>query len=656
MNRYPLWKYALMVLAILFGTFYTLPNFFGESPAVQISSAKSTIKLTSAVMAQAQDVLQKGGLAPESILFDNSNVQASVRARFASTDQQFKAKALLEHDLNTDPTDPTYVIAFNLLPNTPQWLQAVHAFPMFLGLDLRGGVHFLMQVDIKAVLNKRLQGLLTSTRSILRDKNIRHNGINRVGDTIEIAFRDPATMAAAKEALASQLSEMLLTDGGSGTDLKLIGTLRPEALKQTQDDGVKQNILTLSKRVNELGVSEPTIQRQGADRIVVELPGVQDVARAKDIIGRTATLEVRMADESVARGTELSSAVPFGSELFKVGRNAPVVLYKEPILTGDYISSASASFDQNHQPSVTIDLNGDGGRRMREATRNKIGKMMGIVLFEKGKGEVLTVASIRDELGSHFQITGMESTESAADLALLLRAGSLAAPMEIIEERTIGPQLGADNIRKGFESTLYGFLVITVFMMCYYLMFGLFSALALSVNLLLLIALLSTLQATLTLPGIAAIALTLGMAIDSNVLINERIREELRAGNSPQAAIAIGFERAWGTILDSNVTTLIAGLALLIFGSGAIRGFAVVHCLGILTSMFSAVFFSRGLANFWYGSKKKLTGLAIGQIWKPSTGATGAAGAGAAGAGAGTGAIVDTQGLPKAPKKSKPGK
>jgi preprotein translocase subunit SecD len=649
MNRYPLWKYALMVLAILFGTFYTLPNFFGESPAVQISSAKSTVKLTSDVMGQAQDILQKGGLAPESMLFDNSAV-ASVRARFASTDQQFKAKALLEHDLNTDPADPTYVIAFNLLPNTPQWLQTLHAFPMFLGLDLRGGVHFLMQVDIKAILNKRLQGLLTSTRSILRDKNIRHSGIARVGDTIEISFHDQNTLAAGKEALASQLSEMLLTDSGSGTDLKLIGTLRPEALRQTQEDGVKQNILTLSKRVNELGVTEPTIQRQGADRIVVELPGVQDVARAKDIIGRTATLEVRMADESVVRGTELSSPVPFGSELFKVGKNAPVVLYKDPVLTGDYISSASASFDQNHQPSVSLDLNGDGGRLMREATRNKIGKAMAIVLFEKGKGEVLTVATVRDELGSRFQITGMESAEAAADLALLMRAGSLAAPMEIIEERTIGPQLGADNIRKGFESVLYGFLVITVFMVCYYLMFGLFSALALSLNLLLLIALLSTLQATLTLPGIAAIALTLGMAIDSNVLINERIREELRAGNSPQAAIAIGFERAWATILDSNVTTLIAGLALLIFGSGAIRGFAVVHCLGIMTSMFSAVFFSRGLANLWYGRKKKLAGIAIGQIWMPA-GAVPAAGAGA---------VIDAQEMPSpAPqpsKKSKPRK
>jgi preprotein translocase subunit SecD len=621
MNRYPLWKYVLLVLALLFGIFYTLPNFFGESPAVQISSAKSTVKLSGDVMTRAQDVLQKGGLAPESILFDNSTAQASVRARFANTDQQFKAKTLLEQALNTDPADPTYIVAFNLLPNTPQWLQSLHAFPMFLGLDLRGGVHFLMQVDIKAVIDKRLQGTLTSARSILRDKNIRHSGVTRVGDTIEIAFRDEATRAAGREALASQLAEMTFADSGAGENLKLVGTLLPAALKQTQEDGVAQNILTLSKRVNELGVTEPTIQRQGADRIVVQLPGVQDVSRAKDIIGRTATLEVRMVDETVPRGSELSAAVPFGSELFKVGKNAPVVLYKDPILTGDYISSASAGFDQNHQPSVSLDLNGDGGRRMRDATRGKIGKAMAIVLFEKGRGEVLTVATIRDELGSRFQITGMESTEASADLALLLRAGSLAAPMEIIEERTIGPQLGADNIRKGFESTLYGFLVITVFMIGYYLMFGLFSALALSVNLMLLVALLSTLQATLTLPGIAAIALTLGMAIDSNVLINERIREELRAGNSPQAAIAIGFERAWATILDSNVTTLIAGLALLIFGSGAIRGFAVVHCLGILTSMFSAVFFSRGLANLWYGSKKKLSSIAIGQIWKPAAGA-----------------------------------
>ncbi len=625
MNRYPLWKYVLIVIALLFGTLYTLPNFFGESPAVQISSAKSTIKVDSAVAERVQQILQQGSLAPESVAFDNSSAP-SVRARFANTDTQFKAKALLEKGLNTDPADPTYIVAFNLLPNTPQWLQSLHAFPMYLGLDLRGGVHFLMQVDVKAVLNKRLQGLQASVRSVLRDKNIRHNGINRNGDRIEILFRDADTRDKAKSALAADVSELALQDAGSGDDLKLIATLRPEALKQTQEDGVKQNISTLSKRVNELGVAEPIIQRQGADRIVVQLPGVQDVSRAKDIIGRTATLEVRMVDDSVARGTEETAAVPFGSELFKIGKGAPVVLYKEPVLTGDYISNASASFDENHQPSVSIDLNGDGGRKMRDATREKVGKAMAIVLFEKGKGEVLTVATIRSELGSRFQITGMGSAESSSDLALLLRAGSLAAPMDIIEERTIGPQLGAENIRKGFDATLYGFAAMAVFMIVYYQLFGLFSALALSVNVLLLVAVLSTLQATLTLPGIAAIALALGMAIDSNVLINERIREELRNGNSPQAAISIGFDRAWATILDSNVTTLIAGLALLIFGSGAIRGFAVVHCLGILTSMFSAVFFSRGLANLWYGRKKKLTSLAIGQIWKSQGDAGGKSG------------------------------
>ncbi len=619
MNRYPLWKYILIAFALLFGVLYTLPNFFGESPAVQIASAKSTVKVTSDLMPQVEQILQQGNLKPDGVFFEANGTQGSVRARFPDTDTQFKAKTLLENKLNTDPTDPTYSVAFNLLPNTPLWLQSLHAFPMYLGLDLRGGVHFLMQVDIKALLNKRLQGVLSGARGILRDKNIRHAGITRAGDQIEISFRDDATRSKAKEVLASELPDVTLTDGGDASNLKLIVALKPEALKAAQQDGVQQNITTLGKRVNELGVAEPVIQRQGADRIVVQLPGVQDVSRAKDIIGRTATLEVRMVDESVTRGTEETAAIPFGSELFKVGKGAPVVLYKEPIITGDYISNASSSFDQNNQPSVSIDLNGDGGRKMRAATRDKIGKAMAIVLFEKGKGEVLTVATIRDELGSRFQITGMGSAEAAGDLALLLRAGSLAAPMEIIEERTIGPQLGAANIHKGFDSTLYGFAAVSVFMIVYYMLFGFFSVLALSVNLLLLVAILSTLQATLTLPGIAAIALTLGMAIDANVLINERVREELRAGMSPQMAISHGFERAWGTILDSNVTTLIAGLALLIFGSGAIRGFAVVHVLGILTSIFSSVFVSRGVVNLWYGRKKKLTSVSIGRVWKPNT-------------------------------------
>jgi preprotein translocase subunit SecD len=619
MNRYPVWKYIVIVLALLFGVIYTLPNFFGESPALQISSAKATVKVDNSVTGLVEGALQKAGVPAQGIVYENIGNLGTVRVRFADTDTQFKAKGLLEKELNRDPADPTYLVAFNLLPNTPRWLQSLHAFPMYLGLDLRGGVHFLMQVDTKAVMNKRLQGLQTSVRSILVDKKVRYAGINRRGDAVEVRFRDAATRSAAREALASQLSELVLTEAGEGTDLSLVGTLRPEALKNTVEDAVQQNISTLSKRVNELGVAEPLIQRQGADRIVVQLPGVQDVARAKDIIGRTATLEVRLVDDSVTRGAEETAAIPFGSELFKVGRGAPVVLYKEPIITGDYISNATASFDQNQQPAVSVDLNGDGGRRMREGTRNKIGKLMAIVLFEKNKGEVLTVATIRDELGARFQITGMGSAEASTELALLLRAGSLAAPMEIIEERTIGPQLGAENIAKGFNSTLYGFAAIAVFMMIYYLLFGFFSVFALAVNLLLLISLLSLMQATLTLPGIAAIAFTLGMAIDANVLINERIREELRNGSSPQAAIATGFDRAWGTILDSNVTTLIAGLALLIFGSGPIRGFAVVHCLGIATSIFSSVFISRGVANLWYGRRRKLTSISIGQIWKPGT-------------------------------------
>lgn len=618
MNRYPLWKYIIIVIALLFGVLYTAPNLFGESPAVQVSSAKATVKVDTTMVARVEELLAKGGIKPEAISFDVSGTTGSVRARFPNTDTQFLARALLEKELNPDPADPTYSVAFNLVPNTPQWLQVLRASPMNLGLDLRGGVHFLMQVDTKAVMNKRVQGLQAGVRNVLRDKNVRHAGISRNGDAIDIKFREPETRERARDALSSQFSELLLQDAADGTELKLVATLRPEALKATTEGAVQQNISTLSKRVNELGVAEPIIQRQGADRIVVQLPGVQDVSRAKDIIGRTATLEVRMVDESVMRGTEETAAVPFGSELFKVGKGAPVVLYKDPILTGDYISNATPSFDQYQQPSVSIDLNGDGGRKMREATRGRIGKLMAIVLFEKNKGEVLTVATIQEELGSRFQITGMGSTEASKDLSLLLRAGSLAAPMEIIEERTIGPQLGAENIEKGFNSTLYGFAAIAVFMIIYYHLFGVFSVIALATNLLLLLAILSTMNATLTLPGIAAIAFTLGMAIDANVLINERIREELRAGKSPQAAIAGGFEHAWATILDSNVTTLIAGLGLLIFGSGPIRGFAVVHCLGILTSIFSSVFVARGIANLWYGRKKKLTSVSIGQVWKPN--------------------------------------
>jgi preprotein translocase subunit SecD len=621
MNRYPLWKYILILVVVVLGVLYTVPNFFGEAPAVQITSAKATVKVEPDMTSRVDQVLKKGGIKSDNAQFDLSGNQGSVRVRFANIDAQFAAKSLLEKELNTDLNDRIYNVAFNSLPNTPAWLQAIHALPMYLGLDLRGGVHFLMQVDTTAYLKKRQQGQESSVRTLLRDKGIRHAGIAVTGNGLEIKFRDEETRLKAKDVLASQLRELTLTPAGTGADLSLLADMTPQNQKEAIDEAVVQNIVTLSKRVNELGLSEPVIQRQGVDRIVVELPGVVDVARAKDIIGRTATLEIRMVDETVIRGTEATTAVPPGSELFTSGRDAPVILYKDPILTGDYITSADARPDrQSGLPDVDITLNGEGGRKMLDATRGKIGKKMGIVLFEKGKGEVLTVATIQAELGSTFVITGQSSIESARDLALLLRAGSLAAPMEIIEESTVGPQLGAENIKKGINSTLYGFAAIAVFMILYYMVFGFFSVLALAINLLLLLGLLSGLQATLTLPGLAAIALALGMAIDSNVLINERVREELRAGNTPQAAISLGFDRAWATILDSNITTLIVGLALLSFGSGAIRGFAIVHCLGILTSIFSAVFVSRGVVNLWYGRKKKLTSVKIGQIWKPKAG------------------------------------
>ncbi|HTD02567.1 protein translocase subunit SecD [Undibacterium sp.] len=618
MNRYPLWKYILIVIALIFGALYTAPNFFGKVPAIQISSAKATVKIDSGMIDRVEQALQQAGIKDSGVFYENNGLEGTVRARVTDTDTQFKAKDALEKALNTDPSDPTYTIAFNELSSSPKWLQSLHALPMNRGLDLQGGVHFLMQVDTKAMLNKRVQNLQSSVRGILRDKDVRHAGISREGDLVSIKFRDAETRGKAREVLASQMNDVNLVDVSDATDFNLQVSIKPEALKNMVSEGVKQNITALSKRVNELGVAEPVIQQQGADRIVVELAGVQDVAHAKELIGRTPDLEVRLVDESVLPPVTEDTSVPFGSEMFKVGRGAPAILYKDVVITGDYIVGAQASFDQNQQPSVSIELNSDGGRKMRDGTRGKIGKKMAIVLLEKGKGELLTVATINDELGKNFQITGMGSAVASADLALLLRSGALAAPMEFIEESVIGPQLGEANIHQGFKSTLYGFAAISAFMIGYYMLFGFFSVVALSVNLMLLVALLSGIQATLTLPGMAAIALALGMAIDANVLINERIREELRAGNTPQAAIAAGFDRAWATILDSNVTTLIVGLALLIFGSGPIKGFAVVHCLGIMTSIFSAVFVSRGVVNLWYGRKKKLASVSIGQIWKPA--------------------------------------
>ncbi len=617
MNRYPVWKYILIVVALLLAALYTAPNYFVESPALQVTTGKATVKISDDTAAQVESALKTEGINTDGITRDGTGSSSYVRALFGTTDDQFKAKLALERALNRDPADPDYIVTVNLVKNVPQWMQALRALPMNLGLDLRGGVHFLLQVDAAATLDTRVKGIQSTVRSLLREKNVRHAGIERVGDAIEVNFRDAATRTAAREAMSDQMADLAFADTGEGENLKLVVTMKPEALKRTVEEGVKQNIATLSKRINELGVSEPIIAQQGPDRIVVQLPGVQDVAHAKDIIGRTATLELRMVDKSVVPGTESAATIPLNSELFGPEQGGPLVVSKDVILTGEYISSAVASFDQNQQPAVSLDLNGDGGRKIRLATRDNIGQRMAILLKEKGKYTILSAPTIQSELGSSFQITNMGSAEKSTELALLLRSGALSAPMEIIEERVVGPQLGAENIAKGLYSTLYGFVAIAIFMVVYYHLFGIFSALALASNVLFLLALLSMLQVTLTLPGIAAIALALGMAIDSNVLINERIREELRAGNSPQASIAAGFDRAWATILDSNITTLIVGIALLVFGSGPVRGFAIVHCLGIMTSMFSAVFVSRGVVNLWYGRKKKLTRVSIGTVWTP---------------------------------------
>ena len=617
MNRYPLWKYVILAVALFIGVIYTLPNFFGEDPAVQVSAARSSVQINQSTLTRIEQVLAQAGVQPESLVLDGN----SVKVRLENTDVQLKAKDVIQRALVPNPDDAGYVVALNLLSRSPGWLTALNAEPMYLGLDLRGGVHFMLQVDMKEALTKKAESYAGDLRSVLRDKNIRHAGIDRNGQSIEIRFRDPAALQAARNVLVDQFADLEVAETSEGDITRLSARIKPEAARKVQDQALKQNMLTLHNRINELGVAEPVIQQQGADRIVVQLPGVQDTSRAKDILGRTATLEVRMVDESSeGRAAEVGSGpVPFGDERYLDREGNPVIVKKQYILTGENLTDAQAGFDgQTQEPAVHLTLDAKGARIFRDVTRENIGKRMAILLFEKGKGEVVTAPVIRSEIGGgRVQISGRMTTTEANDVALLLRAGSLAAPMEIIEEMTIGPSLGAENISKGFHSVAWGFLVIVLFMAAYYMLFGVFSGIALSVNLLLLVAVLSMLQATLTLPGMAAMALTLGMAIDSNVLINERVREELRAGVSAQTAIHLGYDRAWATILDSNVTSLLAGVALLVFGSGPVRGFAVVHCIGLLTSMFSAVFFSRGLVNFWYGRQKKLKTVSIGTVWRP---------------------------------------
>ncbi len=617
MNRYPVWKYVIIVIALLVGAVYTAPNFFGEAPAVQVSPAKASQKVDAATQSRVEAALKEAGIAPDAISLEGG----SLRVRLESTDLQLKAKDAIQRALTRDPADPDYIVALNLLSRTPGWLVSLHAAPMYLGLDLRGGVHFMLQVDMQAALSKKAESLAGDLRTVLREKNVRHGGISRNGQSVELRLRDAATLEAARRVLLDQFADLQAVETQEGADTRLSLSLKPQAARLVQEQALKQNITTLHNRINELGVAEPVIQQQGQDRIVVQLPGVQDTAKAKDILGRTATLELRLVDESVeGRAAETGSGpVPFGAERYLDRNGQAVIVKKQVILTGDNLTDAQPGFASDTQePTVNLSLDAKGSRIFKDVTRENVNKRMAIILFEKGKGEVVTAPVIRTEIGGgRVQISGRMTSTEAADTALLLRAGALAAPMEIIEERTIGPSLGAENIDKGFASVTWGFLAVAAFMCIYYMLFGVISSVALGINLLLLVAVLSMLQATLTLPGMAAMALVLGMAIDANVLINERVREELRNGASPQAAIHTGYDRAWATILDSNVTTLIAGLALLAFGSGPVRGFAVVHCLGILTSMFSAVFFSRGLVNLWYGSRKKLKTVSIGTVWRP---------------------------------------
>ncbi|HEX4857809.1 MAG TPA: protein translocase subunit SecD [Usitatibacteraceae bacterium] len=609
MNKYPVWKYVLIAVAILVAFVYTVPNFFGEVPAVQVSGLR-TSKADAGTQKLVEEALKDAKVEFSGIQLDNE----TLRVKFSDTDSQLKGRDAIQQKLG-----PGYIAALNLMSNSPSWLYKINAQPMYLGLDLRGGVHFLMQVDMKAATDKAVERYAGDIRTLLRDKKVFYNGINREGDRVVVRFKEKAEQQKGLKELSTQLTELALRESEANGEFTIAAAMKPETLKAMQDTALQQNITALRKRVNELGVSEPIVQQQGPDRILVQLAGVQDPTRAKDVIGRTATLELRMVAEEHMSGGGFeqfrNEPAPFNTEKMPGDKGEIVLVRKALVITGDKVTDAQPGFDQQTaRPVVNVRLDAAGGRVMLQNTRENVGKRMAMILIEKGKPEVLTWPVINGEFGSQFQITGGFTTAEAKNLALLLRAGALAAPMEIIEERTIGPSLGAENIKKGKDSLLYGFALITVFMIVYYALFGVVSVISLAANLLFLVALLSMLQATLTLPGIAAIALTLGMAIDANVLINERIREELRAGVSPQMAIQAGYDRALDTIIDSNVTTLIAGLALLIWGSGPVRGFAVVHCLGILTSLFSAVMVSRGLVNLIYGGRKKVAKLSIGNV------------------------------------------
>jgi len=613
MNRYPTWKYILIAVVILIGLLYTIPNFFGESPAVQVSPAKTSLKADAALLSKVEATLKLANIPFNGIYLDASGV----KVRFADTEAQIKAKDKLIANLGKD-----YTVALNLLSQTPNWLLGIGAKPMYLGLDLRGGVHFLLQVDMKAALDKSAESNVGDFRTALRREKVNYFGITREGQSVQVRFSNTKELESARKVLSKDYPDLTFNDSTDGKELVLTASIGEAAKKKIQEFALKQNLQTLHNRINELGVAEPIVQQQGFDRIVVQLPGVQDTAKAKEILGRTATLEIRMVDEEKKDLATLEAAekgqVPFGDEMYRDRDGNPILVKKNVVLTGDRITDAGPGVNNQTGGSiVNVTLDGRGAGIFKNVTRDNVGKRMAILLIEKGNTEVITAPVINEEIGGgRVQISGMDNTQEATDIALLLRAGALAAPMEIIEERTVGPSMGEENIKRGVHSTLWGFAAIAVMMMIYYMVFGGVSVLALGINLLLLVAILSMLQATLTLPGLAAIALALGMAIDANVLINERIREELRNGNTPQASIHAGYDKAFDTILDSNVTTLIAGLALFMFGTGPIKGFAVVHVLGILTSMFSAVLVSRAIVNVIYGYRRKITSLSIGQIFK----------------------------------------
>ena len=632
MNRYPTWKYLLVLAAIVVALVYSVPNLFGEDPAIQVSSARGQTDVGTAK--RVEETLTRAGIKFTGSLLDSTGV----KVRFADTETQLRARDIVQKELGE-----SFTVALNLLPSTPAVLRAVRAEPMHLGLDLRGGVHFLMQVDTRAVLKKSAEIAAEDLRRSLREAKVRYVAVNRLeSGAIDVVFRDAADRDKARDVVRKEMRDLQVEDVQRGSDLVLNARISDAALLEKKRFALEQNMTALRNRVDELGVAEPVIQQQGQDRIVVQLPGVQDTARAKEILGRTATLEIYLVDEENA-GVAVTGQAPVGSKVYRFRDGRPILLKNRLIYSGDNIVDAAPGFDnRSSQPIVSISLDARGAAINQRVTGESVGKRMAVVyieiksdpkldangrpvLDESGREarvsrrieEVITAPVIRQQLGKRFQIEGIGSAREANELALLLRAGALAAPVEIIEERTVGPSLGADNIDRGLRSIWIGFAMIAVFIAVYYSMFGFISVVALGINVVLLVALLSMIQATLTLPGMAAIALTIGMAIDANVLINERIREELRNGNTPQASIYAGYERAFGTILDSNVTTLIAGIFLLALGSGPIRGFATVLCLGILTSMFSAVMVSRAMVNLYYGGRRKLERVSIGNTaWK----------------------------------------